>query len=207
MDGHSTHYCPETILSAKVIIFTLPPNTTHLSQPLDKGCFGPLKAHWRYVCHDFLTKNPGKVVTQFVFSELFAKAWMASMTMPNIISGFHHSSVYPVNHSKVIHQVEQISGSKSYEDTGIVYVPVLTPASHVKSSKKLDISILGKKSPSIMNAQFEAVMPSLIPSTASGYRCIDLCHFFIANCPHRMIVPLCIQLSKKNMVMVQSVEC
>ena len=129
------------------------------------------------------------------------------MTMPNIISGFHDSGVYPVNHSKVIHQVEQISGNKSDEDTGIVYVPVLTPAPRVKSSKTLDISILGKKSPRIMNAQFEAVMPLLIPSTAGGYRCIDLCHFFIAHCPHRMIVPLCIHLSKKIMVMVQSVEC
>ena len=63
MDGHSTHYCPDTILSAvkeKVIIFTLPSNTTHLSQPLDKGCFGPLKAHWRHVWHDFLTKKSWK---------------------------------------------------------------------------------------------------------------------------------------------------
>ena len=42
MDGHSSHYCPETIQLAAaegVILFTLPPNTTHLSQPLDKGVF------------------------------------------------------------------------------------------------------------------------------------------------------------------------
>ena len=49
MDGHSSHYCPEMIRSAaqeQVLLFTLPPNTTHLSQPLDKGCFGPLKLEW-----------------------------------------------------------------------------------------------------------------------------------------------------------------
>ena len=48
LDGHSSHYCPDTIRLAakeKVIIFALPPNTTHFSQPLDKGCFGPLKSH------------------------------------------------------------------------------------------------------------------------------------------------------------------
>ena len=47
MDGHSSHYCPDTInLASKsgVILFTLPPNTTHIMQPLDKGCFGPLKS-------------------------------------------------------------------------------------------------------------------------------------------------------------------
>ena len=44
LDGHSSHYCPETISCATengVIIFVLPPNTTHLTQPLDKGVFGP----------------------------------------------------------------------------------------------------------------------------------------------------------------------
>ena len=47
LDGHSSHYCPETVHLAakeKVIMFALPPNTTHLTQPLDKGCFGPLKS-------------------------------------------------------------------------------------------------------------------------------------------------------------------
>ena len=40
MDGHSSHFCPDTIrLAAEqdVIIFVLPPNATHLLQPLDKG--------------------------------------------------------------------------------------------------------------------------------------------------------------------------
>ena len=57
LDGHSSHYCPDTIAFAEekgVIIFTLPPNTTHLTQPLDKGVFGPFKLHWQRVCHDYL---------------------------------------------------------------------------------------------------------------------------------------------------------
>ena len=40
MDGHSSHYCPATIRSAaeeKVILFSLPPYTAHLTQPLDKA--------------------------------------------------------------------------------------------------------------------------------------------------------------------------
>ena len=74
LDGHSSHYCPDTIrLAAKhqVILFALPPNTTHTSQPLDKGCFSSLKESWKQVCHDFLTSNPGKVVTRYQFSQLF----------------------------------------------------------------------------------------------------------------------------------------
>ena len=40
LDGHSSHYYTETIQLASeedVILFALPPNTTHLTQPLDKG--------------------------------------------------------------------------------------------------------------------------------------------------------------------------
>ena len=65
LDGHSSHYCPDTIEMAaqeEVIIFTLPANTTHLAQPLDRGCFGPLKQAWKQVCHDFCISNPGRVV-------------------------------------------------------------------------------------------------------------------------------------------------
>ena len=46
MDGHSSHFCPDTLALAHenvIMIFTLPPNTTHLLQPLDKGVFGPFK--------------------------------------------------------------------------------------------------------------------------------------------------------------------
>ena len=46
LDGHSTHYNPEFINKAayeNIIVFCFPPNTTHLTQPLDKGIFGPLK--------------------------------------------------------------------------------------------------------------------------------------------------------------------
>lgn len=49
LDGHSSHYCPDTIRLAakeKVVIFTFPPNTTHLTQPLDKGVFRPLKLRY-----------------------------------------------------------------------------------------------------------------------------------------------------------------
>ena len=46
LDGHSSHFELSSIQLAKkegVIILCLPPNTTHESQPLDCGVFGPLK--------------------------------------------------------------------------------------------------------------------------------------------------------------------
>ena len=52
MDGHSSHYQPSAIRRAAeegIIMFLLPPHTSHLTQPLEKGCFGPLKVHWKRV--------------------------------------------------------------------------------------------------------------------------------------------------------------
>ena len=91
MDGHSTHYGPDLIKIAaeeRILIFVLPPDTTHLTQPLDKGCFGLLKTALKAVCHEFCTKNPGHVITRYVFSVLFADAWRRSMTRRNIAGGF-----------------------------------------------------------------------------------------------------------------------
>ena len=60
MDGHSSHYCPETIKLAaenQILLFALPPNSTHTTQPLDRACFSPLKSAWQQECHEFCVKN------------------------------------------------------------------------------------------------------------------------------------------------------
>ena len=104
LDGHSSHYCPDTIRLAakeKVIIFALPPNTTHFSQPLDKGCFGPLKSHWKEECHKFMVKNRGKVVSRYSFSTVFCSAWMKAMTIKNIVGGFKVCDIYPLDRDAI----------------------------------------------------------------------------------------------------------
>jgi len=105
MDGHSSHFQPSVIQRAaveRVIVFCLPPHTTHLTQPLDKGCFGPLKVHWREECWSYICAHPDRVITRYQFSELFGKAWMKAMTMQNIVGGFRTTGVYPFNRSVLI---------------------------------------------------------------------------------------------------------
>ena len=100
LDGHSSHYQPDLIRFAKdhnIILFCLPPHTTHESQPLDTAVFGPLKRNWQSACHEYMQSNPGKVVTKYQFSALLNKAWMLTMTPSNICSGFRRCGVYPFN--------------------------------------------------------------------------------------------------------------
>ena len=133
MDGHSSHYCPDTVLLAakeKIILFTLPPNTTHLTQPLDKGCFGPLKSAWRNACHDFMAENPGRVVTRYSFCSVFAVAWLQAMSMKNIIAGFKVAGIFPIDRRKLIHC--DSSASSLLQNVDPAYIPMLTPTPHTK---------------------------------------------------------------------------
>ena len=49
------------------------------------------------VIHIRMSNNPGKIVTIYQFSELFATAWKKAMTSQNITSSFHATGVFPVN--------------------------------------------------------------------------------------------------------------
>ena len=130
MDGHSSHYCPSTIRLAaqeQVILFALPPNTTHLSQPLDKGCFGPLKVAWREECHSYLARNSGRVITRYQFSSLFRKAWLKSMSLANIAAGFRVTGIYPVNRN-ALSPIKEKADSLTKE-TGLSFIPLYSPSS------------------------------------------------------------------------------
>ena len=51
-DGHRSHICPEVRRWARendIILFLLPPHTSHKLQPLDVSCFGPLKNKYKQV--------------------------------------------------------------------------------------------------------------------------------------------------------------
>ena len=100
LDGHSSHFQPELIQYAKdhdIIVFCLPPHTTHESQPLDASVFRSLKQHWQDVSHTYMQSNPGKLITKYNFSPLLNQAWSKTMTPSTICSGFGGCGVYPFN--------------------------------------------------------------------------------------------------------------
>lgn len=104
LDGHSSHYQPDLIRRAKehdIILFCLPPHTTHGSQPLDVSVFKSLKQNWSEVCHKYIQSNPGRVVTKYQFSELLNSAWTKTMVPSIICSGFRACGVYPFNRNAI----------------------------------------------------------------------------------------------------------
>jgi len=117
------------------VLTPLQPNTAHLTQPLDKGIYGPLKVEWRRVCHDYIVQNPGKLVTLYSFSTLFSKSWMKSMTITNIMAGFSTTGIFPIDRNSDL----QIGSSPPKQHSELSYLPLLTPVpstSRETSSKK-----------------------------------------------------------------------
>ena len=135
LDGHLTHYNPSFIRQAaqeKVVVFCLPPNTTHLTQPLDKGAFGPLKVCWNQECQRFMQQNPRRVVTQFDFMAMFSQAWYRAMTMPNIMAAFRTTGIHPFNRDSVsvVDQstVRKFNPKSLPLSTGLAYIHLYSPS-------------------------------------------------------------------------------
>jgi len=136
LDGHSSHYNPTFIRFAAqkgVIVFALPPNTMHISQPLDSVCFKALKQCWDEQCNSYMSANPGKIVTIYQFSELFAAAWKKAMSSQNITSSFRATGVFPVNRQalEILQEKEKspakLSMAAIAKSNGINFLPLYSP--------------------------------------------------------------------------------
>ena len=136
IDGHSSHFGPRFINTAaqeKVLVFCLPPNTTHRTQPLDRGPFSPLKRYWREECQLYLSTNPGKVVSYYNFTALFEKAWKKAMTPANIMAGFKVAGVYPFDRDAVICKPAHKVPLSLSEQTGLRFIPMYSPMPQSRS--------------------------------------------------------------------------
>ena len=159
LDGHCTHYQPDLIKLAvqnDVLILCLPPHTTHATQPLDCGVFSPLKSHWSTVCHKFIQKNPGKLITRYNFNGLFSKAWLKSVVPTNLIAGFKVCGVYPLNrqavkpneaqsaecqHNESIESYEQIECTECPDDVNDEITPELEKKFQLRFEEGYDLCI------------------------------------------------------------------
>lgn len=100
LDGHASHYNPTVIREAAmsdVNLFCVPPNITHIAQPLDVTTFHSFKSHWYNVCDQYMFSHPGRKVTVQGFRRLFSQAWYEAMVPKTIMCGFRATGVYPCN--------------------------------------------------------------------------------------------------------------
>jgi hypothetical protein len=135
-DNLSSHFS-ETVLSLAKdnnISFTcLPPNSTHLAQPLDVAFYGPLKRSWRIVLDEWKTsqKKRSALVTKDAFPGLLQKLYSTiypsgNERSSNLVAGFKKCGISPFKPEAVI---DRIPGGSNK-----IYVPVQEPAPIAGSS-------------------------------------------------------------------------
>ena len=77
-DWHETRnnfYLASKLNELGIILYGLPPNCTHLMQPLDVSIFGPLKKGWQTAVKNYERENPDEIVTQKTFAKVFLPAY------------------------------------------------------------------------------------------------------------------------------------
>jgi hypothetical protein len=69
-----------------VVLFVLPPHTSHLTQLLDVGAFGPLKSMHSKECQMYLQKKTGINITKYEIAEFTRRPYLRIMSSENLVS-------------------------------------------------------------------------------------------------------------------------
>ena len=103
-DGHKSHVCKPVIDWARencIVLFTLPPHCSHILQPLDIGCFSPLKSKFNRECQIFLRSNPCRQITRYDICCLACKAYEKGLSPSNLVAAFRRAGIVPFDRSKI----------------------------------------------------------------------------------------------------------
>jgi len=101
VDGHKSHlsleladFCSQN----QIILYCLPPNSTHIMQPCDVAIFKPLKASWKNVVAK--NKRFGNSINKNNFVNHFQEAFDSVQTS-SIVNGFRKCGLYPFDPNAV----------------------------------------------------------------------------------------------------------
>ena len=107
MDGHGSHATPEFDTLCKelnIVPLYMPPHSSHLLQPLDVGCFSPLKR--AYTKHLENTFRVGiNHIDKLEFLDTYKQARPEVFTKNNILSSFGASGLHPFDPIRVLDRI------------------------------------------------------------------------------------------------------
>lgn len=109
-DNLSSHISPEVISLCnkyQIDFILLPPNSTHITQPLDIAFFRPLKGSWRKVLDDWKSNKKSQSVDKSIFPSLL-KSTIDNLNGRDgdvIRAGFEKSGIWPLNRNRVLNML------------------------------------------------------------------------------------------------------
>lgn len=119
----------ETCREHNIRFVFLPPNSTHICQPLDVAYFRPLKIKWRQILLEYKAKHKG-TIPKSDFPGLLKKAIdKMEKAGDNLRAGFRATGIYPLSRSQVLKKLPTTETSKKSDDSwSAAFVDVLKEA-------------------------------------------------------------------------------
>ncbi len=111
-DNLSSHLTMDVIDACRknnIAFCCLPPNSTHILQPLDVAPFAPLKAAWRTVLKTYKVKYPSKAgIDKAHFPTLLRKTLERSQIGNHLPAGFAKCGLFPVSLAKATERLPSL---------------------------------------------------------------------------------------------------
>ena len=98
-DGHRSHISLSLIEWAKqnkIILFVLPPPTSHILQPMDVGFFGPFEVLYQAEVKKITRQKSGTSVTRYDIWGLVCKVYDKALQGDNLRAAFRRTGIYPL---------------------------------------------------------------------------------------------------------------
>jgi hypothetical protein len=104
LDGHGSHATPEFdqfCTENKIITLCMPAHTSHLLQPLDVGCFSPLKTVYGHEVSE-LARRGVFHVDKLDFLWIYTRIRLIALSEQNIKAGFQATGLIPFSPERVL---------------------------------------------------------------------------------------------------------
>ena len=108
IDGHESHNSlrfQELCKENKIYTLCMPPHSSHLLQPLDVGCFSPLKRAYGHQISSLICNHINHI-TKLEFLPAFRAAYNQSVTKENICSSFRGAGLVPYSPEAVLSKLD-----------------------------------------------------------------------------------------------------
>ncbi|GFO19616.1 LOW QUALITY PROTEIN: tigger transposable element-derived protein 6-like protein [Plakobranchus ocellatus] len=133
VDGHVSHQSLQTSSLCdenQIILYCLPPHSSHILQPLDVGVFKTMKAEWKLAVK---RQNETEIVTKRTFAKTFKDAYERTVARPLCEKAFKSCGIYPfdpnsIEWSKVLPSNDEYSAPPPAQTQHpVTSTPVSTP--------------------------------------------------------------------------------
>lgn len=117
-DNLASHFSPAVVKAAKennIYMAPLPPNSTHVMQPLDVAIFAPMKKKWRAILDDWRRTSRIKgTLPKEHFPNLLHRLWRSVQeTVEKYLTGFRTTGIFPYDPQQPLSKLPEIPSETS----------------------------------------------------------------------------------------------